>query len=153
MTREPSITPGDPGEPHYPQATAHTWGAFAGLAIELGGYGDLEVVDPYNGDRLWIPDAFGGPSANEMANALRRLADIIDEGRFVTDLRHLGNMNAPDDPADLREGPLHSLGARMDVLFTRLGKDAEIVHHDPQQFIWGLEYRGVGFSATLNITQ
>lgn len=39
----------------YPAVETHTWGAFAGLAIELGGYGDLELIDPYSGRRFWCP--------------------------------------------------------------------------------------------------
>lgn len=49
------ITPGRDDELHYPKTGTHTWGAFAGLAIELGGYGDVELVDPYSGSRFWCP--------------------------------------------------------------------------------------------------
>jgi hypothetical protein len=49
------IRPGRGDEPHYPQTETHTWGAFAGMAIELGGYSDVELVDPYSGSRFWCP--------------------------------------------------------------------------------------------------
>lgn len=52
-----NITPGRPDHVGYPHSGTHTWGAFAGLAIELGGYGDIELVDPYSGSRFWFrPD-------------------------------------------------------------------------------------------------
>lgn len=41
--------------PPVGDAVVHVWGGFAGLAIELGGYQDLELVDPYTGRRLWVP--------------------------------------------------------------------------------------------------
>lgn len=41
--------------PPIGDAVVHVWGGFAGLAIELGGYQDVELVDPYTGRRLWVP--------------------------------------------------------------------------------------------------
>jgi len=41
----------------YRGTTTHTWGMFAGLAIELGGYGDVELVDPYTGRTFWFQPA------------------------------------------------------------------------------------------------
>ena len=49
-----SVTPGHPNHIPYPQAGSHTWGEFAGLAVELGGYSDITLVDPYGGSRLWV---------------------------------------------------------------------------------------------------
>lgn len=34
-----------------------TWNMFPGLAIELGGYNDVELVDPYTGRRFWYQPA------------------------------------------------------------------------------------------------
>ena len=42
----------------YPKDDTHTWGEFAGLAIEIGGYSDITAVDPYTGRRFWLADAF-----------------------------------------------------------------------------------------------
>ena len=55
---EPTIVRGNPAEPHYPQEDKHTWGAFAGLAVELDGYNNLELVNPYNGDRITVYGVF-----------------------------------------------------------------------------------------------
>lgn len=71
------IRPGDPTEPHYPQADTHTWGEFAGLAIEMGGYGDITAVNPHTGDRLCLLGAFDGDGS--YTDAIRRLMDAIDQ--------------------------------------------------------------------------
>jgi hypothetical protein len=42
------------GGPHYPNVGHHTWGEFAYLAVEAGGYSDLTAIDPYTGNRLWV---------------------------------------------------------------------------------------------------
>lgn len=49
------LTPGP--EDHRPNHDHHTWGMFAGLAVELGGYGDVELTDPYTGNRFWFQPA------------------------------------------------------------------------------------------------
>lgn len=41
----------------YPRSDSHTWGEFAGLAVEMGGYGDLTAIDPYTGRRFWLGSA------------------------------------------------------------------------------------------------
>lgn len=68
--------------PHYPQSGTHTWGAFAGLAIEMDGYGGVEVIAPWSGRVLYVPDVFyrgeseeGGP---ELPELLRRVAAGIE---------------------------------------------------------------------------
>lgn len=78
--------------PHYPHADAHTWGAFAGVAVqtdsgpvaaaELGGYNDIELVNPYNGQRLWMSKAFRGKDGN-IYDALRRLIDLAEREQFL----------------------------------------------------------------------
>lgn len=47
-----STTAGHRDAPGYPES--HTWGEFAGLAVELGGYGDITLVDPGTGSRFWF---------------------------------------------------------------------------------------------------
>jgi hypothetical protein len=48
------FTPDRFGGPHYPKVDHHTWGEFAYLAVEAGGYSDLTAINPYTGDRLWV---------------------------------------------------------------------------------------------------
>lgn len=55
--REWSVSAGRPAEGCYPRSDSHTWGEFAGLAIELGGYADISAVDPYTGRRFWLSGA------------------------------------------------------------------------------------------------
>ena len=52
--------------PGYP--SSHTWGEFAGMAIELGGYSDVTAIDPYTGRRFWLSGAF---RCNEHVQALQ----------------------------------------------------------------------------------
>jgi hypothetical protein len=75
-------TPIEGQYPVYPQAQAHTWGAFAFLAIEAGGYGDLEAVNPYTGVRLNAP-VWGHKDLNPY-DALRRLIDEMEEVDFLS---------------------------------------------------------------------
>lgn len=86
----PAITVTEPtAGPHYPQADTHTWGAFATLAIECGGYGDLEAVDPYTGRRChtyaWCKDSRLDLNAydDNVYTALRRLIDAMEREQFL----------------------------------------------------------------------
>lgn len=57
MTPRPSewsTTEGPKNHVGWPQAETHTWGEFAGLAVELGGYSDITLVDPGSGSRFWF---------------------------------------------------------------------------------------------------
>lgn len=79
------ITPAYAGHVGYPQAATYTWGEFAGLAIEFGGYGDISAVDPYTGERFTLLDAWAYHPANHgsdggasFLNAIRRLVDAIE---------------------------------------------------------------------------
>lgn len=77
---------GMPPEDCYPKNGTHTWGAFACLAIEMGGYGDFEIVDPYTGRRFWTP-AFGNNDENDnptIYDALRRAIDAMEAHAFLT---------------------------------------------------------------------
>ncbi len=59
-----SETAGLPDHVGWPQSETHTWGAFAGLAVELGGYSDIELVDPGTGSRFWFkPGAHLDPTS------------------------------------------------------------------------------------------
>lgn len=90
---------------YYPKVDCHIWGAFAGLAIELGGYGDLEAVDPYSGRRFWLGNAFTpdaelgdrrdpitfGQTARTVEggltffDAMRRLIDAMEAAAFESE--------------------------------------------------------------------
>jgi hypothetical protein len=65
-----SITPGDRNEGYPGSYQARIWqegaepttetrefGMFAGLVVELGGYCDVELIDPYTGGRFWYQPA------------------------------------------------------------------------------------------------
>lgn len=73
--------------PHYPETEAHdyTWGAFAGAAIELGGYGDLILVDPYSGRRLWLADCLDDEPKGSFLRGLRKLLDLAEATGFLDD--------------------------------------------------------------------
>lgn len=79
------LTSGGEG-PHYPQAGAHVWGEFAGLAVELGGYNDITAIDPATGRRLWVGRAFAKEAVADptptIYSALRKLVDAMETHRF-----------------------------------------------------------------------
>lgn len=77
----------------YPTAESYTWGAFAGVAvqdgdgkpvaaIEMGGYCDLEMVDPYTLQRLWVADLMRDENAS-IYDALRALIDVAEREQFL----------------------------------------------------------------------
>jgi len=67
------ITPGTPGL-HYPGKDTHMWGEFALVAVEMGGYGDATLVDPYTGSRLWVADG----AQDSLPATLRSLAAVAE---------------------------------------------------------------------------
>lgn len=79
----------------YPTAQAYTWQEFAGLAlqdeegkpiaaVEMGGYGDITMVDPWTCQRLWMGHALGTPeSPATVYDALRRLIDLAEREQFL----------------------------------------------------------------------
>lgn len=86
------VGPGEEGPGTWPTDDHHTWTEFAGLAVECGGYGDLTLVDPGTGDRLWVSDAFqdadadttkfGESGTRYFTAALRRALDVADAVNF-----------------------------------------------------------------------
>jgi hypothetical protein len=80
-----SVQAGTPGAV-YPDSDTYTWGEFAGMAIELGGYGDMTMVDPYTRQRLWmgaIRDAEGTIVDETPYAQLRRLIDLAEREQFL----------------------------------------------------------------------
>lgn len=77
--------------PHYPQADTYQFGAFAGAVIELGGYSDIEMIDPYTGRRLWLGQALGRFGIREgetetsvnIYDAMRALVDLAEATGFL----------------------------------------------------------------------
>lgn len=66
----------------YPRSDTHTWGMFAMLAIEGGGYADLEAVDPTTGRTLWVGRALDNDEEN-IYQALRKLIDEMERVDFL----------------------------------------------------------------------
>lgn len=76
----------------YPNVAVHTWNEFPLLAVELGGYRDITVVNPYNGQTLWVGDAFDKvPPSDDRPegvdrttyDALRELVVRMEETKFL----------------------------------------------------------------------
>jgi len=84
-----SVAPAPAGYVGYPTRGTHVWGAFAQLAIEAGGYGDLEAIQPHSGQRLNLVGAWhvgGDPSKDTDPSpyaALRRLVDAMEAAQFL----------------------------------------------------------------------
>lgn len=82
-------TAGREEDPHYPAYSVHQWGAFAYLAIESGGYGDLDAVNPYNGDRLNVPvfhkdgKWYDIDPSVDIYTGLHRLVDAMEKTEFL----------------------------------------------------------------------
>lgn len=76
----------------YPTTDTYRWGAFAGVAIEsggkpiaaveMGGYCDLEMVDPYTLQRLWVADVMRDDNVS-IYDALRKLIDVAEREQFL----------------------------------------------------------------------
>ncbi len=73
-----TLTPGETiRERWYPKNDRYIWGEFAVLAIETGGYRDLSAINPLNGARITLLDAFVNPET-KLTDALRKLCDLMD---------------------------------------------------------------------------
>lgn len=77
----------------YPNTDTYTWSAFAGVAfqdgdgkpiaaVEMGGYCDLEMVDPYTLQRLWVADLMRDDNVS-IYDALRKLIDVAEREQFL----------------------------------------------------------------------
>jgi hypothetical protein len=106
-----SLTPGGPG-PHYPKTDHHTWCAFAMLVIEMGGYSDLEAINPYTGDRLWV----GGPDAGHEYCTNRCNTCGLATYRYRGELVHNSNETTADHPATETTDCAHNHGGRVGIM-------------------------------------
>lgn len=69
----------------YPKSHSYEWQEFAGLAVELGGYSDLTLINPYTGQRLWVAGALRQEEAESptyLINGLRRALDVAEAVGF-----------------------------------------------------------------------
>jgi hypothetical protein len=76
------IPPFQPDAPRYPKVETHLWGMWPVLAIETGGYRDLEAKDPYTGRALNARVIRDGQS---IYDALRLLIDAMEAVDFLPD--------------------------------------------------------------------
>jgi len=68
----------------YPTVGTYTWGEFAGLVIEAGGYNDLTIINPYTGRRLWLADALQeGDFEYSIYDAARRIIALAEKLDFM----------------------------------------------------------------------
>jgi len=65
----------------YPKKDSYTFQEFAGPVFELGGYGDLTMVDPYTLKRLWISQS--SIQGLSFFDAMRRAIDVAEAIQFL----------------------------------------------------------------------
>jgi hypothetical protein len=73
------------GKDTYPSTDTYQFQEFAGVVFELGGYGDITMIDPYTLRRLWVADALaydevGG--GTYLLNAIRLACDVAEATGF-----------------------------------------------------------------------
>ena len=72
----------------YPKNDLYQFQEFAGPVFELGGYGDMSLIDPYTMRRLWVSDVLReeereGPAY--LLNAIRRVLDVAETVGFFAE--------------------------------------------------------------------
>lgn len=99
----------NPDAPRWPQVEGHVWNAFPQLAIETGGYHDLEAYDPFTGRMIWTR-AFQNPdgTAVNIYDGLRRLIDVMEAAGFLDEPSDGGP--APDSGSTPAGSPPDGLG-------------------------------------------
>jgi hypothetical protein len=72
------------GEPirHYPQDDKYEFQEFAGPVFEMGGYGDMTMIDPYTGRRLWVSQALLGEDWSPY-QAMRKVIELAEKHDFL----------------------------------------------------------------------
>jgi len=65
----------------WPEVESHLWGAFPVLAIETGGYSDIEAIDPFTRRRFNVAQAWAGET--NVYDAMRKLIDAMQEVGFL----------------------------------------------------------------------
>ena len=75
----------DPQVKYWPNVESHLWGAFPVLAIETGGYNDIEAEDPFTGRTFYLGGSCNGEGVSPY-DALRRLVDAMEEAGFLDEV-------------------------------------------------------------------
>jgi hypothetical protein len=98
----------DPKAEVYPQKPSYTFQEFAGPVFELGGYGDMTLIDPYSQRRLWVSQStIGDLSAYDAMILVLKIAQAIDflddreeEDHGAADTSSTSAAEAPADNSD-----------------------------------------------------
>jgi len=73
----------DPAKEVYPQKDHYTFQEFAGPVFELGGYGDMTLIDPYSQRRLWVADVLKDAAEQSIYDAMITTIKIAQEIGFL----------------------------------------------------------------------
>ncbi len=75
------ITEGD-GKPerHYPKNDKYEFGMFAGFVFEFGGYGDISLINPYNGRSMWVSQNIVGKMTSYQA--MHKILELAEKHNF-----------------------------------------------------------------------
>ncbi len=66
----------DRDEDTYPRTDTYQFQEFAGYVFELGGYGDMSIIDPYTRVRLWVGDALNQNTT--IWDSMRKVIDVAE---------------------------------------------------------------------------
>lgn len=78
---EYSISEELPSSQTYPTTDIYEFGEFAGPIFEMGGYGDITMIDPYTGRRLWVGGAF--QDGDSIYDAMTKAISVAEEIGFL----------------------------------------------------------------------
>jgi hypothetical protein len=67
----------------YPKSPSYTFQEFAGPVFELGGYGDLTLINPTTLERLWVADVLKGEAS--IYDAMTNVIAVAEEIGFLDD--------------------------------------------------------------------
>jgi hypothetical protein len=70
----------DNGGLAYPQQDTFTLQEFAGPVFEIGGYGDMGLINPYKCKRLWVGGALDD---NDIYEGMRRVINVAEKLGFL----------------------------------------------------------------------
>jgi len=72
----------DPKADVYPYKQSYTFQEFAGPVFEIGGYGDMTLIDPYTLKRLWVGGVFVDDNTS-VYDGIRRVLAVAEELDFL----------------------------------------------------------------------
>jgi hypothetical protein len=70
----------DPDKDVYPANDQYQFQEWPAFVFEIGGYGDMTMVDPYTLHRLWVADAFH--NGRSVWDAMRFCIDVAEHVKF-----------------------------------------------------------------------